>query len=259
MKCEDAALLFSDRREGRLGAADSAALEAHLVECESCGAEARADDALDQALRRLPERRVPERLRQDLAARYLSGPRRPSRRALPFLAALAAGAALALAVVFGARAIRGDDGMLAEAVSDHIRLLYSDHPLEIASGGVHQVKPWFAGKVDFAPVVAFGGDADFPLEGGSVALFLDRKAAAFQFKRRLHPITLFVFRADGLAFPLATTPLGPVRAARSTSRGFHVLVWRQGDLGYALASDVAEPDLTALGEKIASANVAAKP
>jgi len=85
-----------------------------------------------------------------------------------------------------------------------------------------------------------------------VAYFRDRKAAAFQFKRRLHPITLFVFHAEGLTWPVATHPLGSVQAASETQRGFHVLLWRRADLGYALVSDVDEKELTMLGVKIAA-------
>src|SRR4029077_19258472 len=88
--------------------------------------------------------------------------------------------------------------MVTEAVNDHLRLLASQHPLDIESGGMHQVKPWFEGRLDFAPVVRFLGDDDFPLRGGAVGYYVDRKAAVFVFYRRLHPMTLLVFRADGL-------------------------------------------------------------
>jgi anti-sigma factor RsiW len=141
--------------------------------------------------------------------------------------------------------------MVTEAVNDHLRVLYSEHPLEVASGGIHQVKPWFEGRLDFAPAVAFGGDQDFPLEGGAVAYFMDRKAAAFVYKRRLHVITLFVFRADGLPWPPATgEPLGDHRMVARESRGFHTLMWRDGDLGYALVSDVSEADLRELARRM---------
>jgi anti-sigma factor RsiW len=147
------------------------------------------------------------------------------------------------------------DAMIAEAVNDHLRVLYGTRPIEIESGGVHQVKPWFEGRVDFAPVVGFGGDDDFPLEGGSIAYFIDRKAAAYVYKRRLHVITLFVYRADGLPWsPLPTgssVSLGHVHAKEVTTRGFHVILWRDGDLGYALVSDLDQRELEVLGGKIA--------
>jgi len=210
------------------------------------------DRALRAALERLPRRPAPARLKRALAERWLLPRRFGAGRVAAGVAAVLAGAALASAILFGWREHTAAQGLFAEAVNDHLRLLYAERPIEIESGGVHQVKPWFAGRVDFAPALGFGGDDEFPLQGGAVALFFDRKAAAFEFKRRLHPITLFVFRAEGLPWPAASRPLGPARAAIDTQRGFHVLLWRRGDLGYALVSDVDEKELTLLASKIAA-------
>ena len=69
---------------------------------------------------------------------------------------------------------------------------------------MHQVRPWLTGRLDFAPVIPFGGDADFPLRGGTVEYFLDRRAAVAVYGRRLHTVTLIVTRADGLPWPDAT-------------------------------------------------------
>jgi hypothetical protein len=151
------------------------------------------------------------------------------------------GAVLTLLVVLGWPSRTPGDRLVNEMVNDHLRVLYEAQPLEIASGGIHQVKPWFEGRLDFAPIVEFAGDDDFPLEGGSVAYVIDRKAAAFLFKRRLHQITLFVFRAEGLRWPTwGLRPIGAAQGTMTTDRGFHVALWRQGDLGYALVSDVNE-------------------
>lgn len=49
-------------------------------------------------------------------------------------------------------------------------------------------------------------------------------------------------RADGLALP--------PRATRRTERGFNVVLWRGGALGYALVSDVERADLAALASKL---------
>jgi anti-sigma factor RsiW len=106
-----------------------------------------------------------------------------------------------------------------------VRVLYSDHAVEIESGGIHQVKPWFAGRLDFAPSVGFAGDADFPLKGGAVAYFMDRKAATFVFARRLHTITLFVFRADGF-LDAATEPTDGCAVAHSEA----TRIWLEGGI-----------------------------
>ena len=142
--------------------------------------------------------------------------------------------------------------LVDEGVNDHLRVVASAHPVEIESGGIHQVKPWFTGRLDFAPRVSFAGDADFELQGGSVGYFRDRKAAVFVFKHRLHTISLLVFRGDGL--PWATggrLRVGPLDVVAAVSRGFNVLLWRDGELGYCLVSDASRDDLAALAERIA--------
>jgi anti-sigma factor RsiW len=174
--------------------------------------------------------------------------------------ALAAAAVVLVAgpVVYYERAAsdtaRERSAMVAEAVTDHLRLLSSQHPLDVESGGLHQVKPWFGGRLDFAPVVTFEGDADFPLKGGSVAYFRDRKAAVFVYARRLHPISLLVFRADSLPWPSRNlTRIGGLDAFVTSERGFNVIVWRRGELGYALVSDVDAGELRALASRMTSA------
>ena len=253
MDCSEARAHLVDRRRGTLDAASRAALEAHLAGCEACRHEDAAEAELSRLLdERLPRRMAPASLRRSLEARW-EEPKRASRasRLGRGLLAMVAGAALAVLVGLLARPRAHDDPMLTEAVNDHLRVLYSDRPLEVQSGGIHQVKPWFEGRLDFAPVVPFAGDDDFPLQGGAVAYFLDRKAATFVFKRRLHLMTLFVFRADGLPWPAATTSVGDVRGTLESSRGFHALLWRKGDLGYALVSDVDEREVEALAGKVA--------
>jgi anti-sigma factor RsiW len=89
------------------------------------------------------------------------------------------------------------------------------------------------------------------LKGGAVAYFLDRKAAALVYGRRLHSISLFVFRADGLAWPTrGLRPIGRATASATAIRGFTVVLWRSGDLGYALVSDVDPADLLDLAARI---------
>jgi anti-sigma factor RsiW len=219
--------------------------------------------ALDAALERLPQYPASLALKRQLRERL---PSRPPRRAwrgrlrvlVPALALAATVVVLApLAwdrlVVQPERETAGR--LVAEAVNDHMRLLISQQPLEVKSSDTHQVRPWFAGRVDFAPVVRFGGDSEFPLQGGAVGYFVDRKAAVFVYGHRLHTISLVVFRDEGLRWPrLGVERIGGVDAYASTARGFNVLLWRQDDLGYALVSDVEPGALRTLALRLASAS-----
>jgi anti-sigma factor RsiW len=146
----------------------------------------------------------------------------------------------------------GTARLVGEALNDHLRILYSPHPLEIQSGEIHQVKPWFAGRLDFAPVVSFAGDQEYPLRGGAIGYFVDRKAAVFVYTRRLHTISLFVFRAEGFLWPArGLEQMGSVQVYRERASGFNVLLWRAGGLGYALVSDLNSQELFDLGAKVA--------
>jgi anti-sigma factor RsiW len=218
---------------------------------------------LTAALGRLPALTAPPALRRRLEA-LVSGPlaaagevsrrlepRRGSLWAASFVSACAA-AALVLAVT--RLTAPGPSGgapseLVAEAVNDHLRVISSTRPVEIESGGIHQVKPWFTGRLEFAPRVAFSGDDDFPLVGGSVGYFRDRKAAVFVFKRRLHTISLLVFPPDGLSWPTGTR-VGRLALFETSARGFSVVMWRDGGLGYALVSDVNLHDLETLAGKL---------
>ena len=105
---------------------------------------------------------------------------------------------------------------------------------------MHQVKPWFTGRLDFVPPVSFVGDDEFVLRGGALAVFQGHKAAAFVYQRRLHTITLLVY-ADAAARPRDET----------TSRGFHVIRWAaSGGFGLALVSDIGWDDLRQLETRL---------
>ena len=252
MNCQDVRPLLLDHQRGALGPEVESKVAGHLAGCPDCTREEAIEHALTGVLDRLPQRAAPLAFKRRLVAQW-PAPAPARRRRWPRLlvpAAVAAGLLVAVPVSYQAGQRLRPATMAAEAVNDHLRLLVSQHPLDIESSNFHQVKPWFEGRLDFAPVVGFLGDDDFPLRGGAVGYFLDRKAAIFVYQRRLHVISLFVFRADGLPWPTADLTAG-ARAYEAASRGFTVLLWRSGELGYALVSDVDATELGQLAHKIA--------
>jgi anti-sigma factor RsiW len=255
MECREARELIVEEVRGTLAAGPAAdQVRAHLSSCAACRAQADAERALSEVLEtKLSRYAAPVALRRRIAAGWpasaprAAAPRRPWRpvQGIAFAAALSA----AVAVVVGsattvvvtdrseARLVEG------EAVNDHLRVL-GGAPLAQVTGGLHEVKPWFGGKLDFAPSVGFAGSSEFPLQGGAVEPFLDRRAAVFVYKRRLHTASLFVVPAEGLSFP--------ERVRTRTVRGFNLALWRSGDQGYALVSDLSVSELTELQKQIAS-------
>jgi anti-sigma factor RsiW len=234
--------------------AEAAAIHEHLRECSACQGVDAEERVLSELLHaHLPPMAAPKRLRERLSTQ-LGVSSKPSRRArMPLITGSLSAVALLAAtwLLWPRAAIDPRDPLLREAVNDHLRVLYAQRPIEIESGGIHQVKPWFTGRVDFAPDLAFSGDDEFPLVGGAVGYLIDRKAATLVFKRRLHTISLFVFRGEGLAWPqTATRAIGRVQAQVGEVEGFHVVLWRDAGLGHALVSDASLNELLHLGRKI---------
>jgi len=257
MSCAEARPLLLDLRRRRLAPEVEEAVRAHLAGCAGCRRAEEAEGVLDDLLtQRLPRHAAPDGLRRRVAALAAEEPRRERRR-FSFTSLVAPALAAGLAVATGALLVERRSGREAsalsalteEAVSDHLRVLASQHPLEVESGGSHQVKPWFEGRLDFAPAVPLPEVPDLRLEGGAVGYFLDRKAAVVEYGLRRHAVTLLVFRTEGLAWPARASADAPAPDSASSARGFNVVLWRANGLGYALVSDVNPQELATLAAR----------
>jgi anti-sigma factor RsiW len=269
MDCAGVRLHLLDHLHERLVPPLADEIRAHIAACLDCQRDASQEEAVTALLEtRLPQYPASLALKRRLAAAWPEPTPSPSPRATrparwtrwgrSALPALAVGLLLLFMLPLDYGRVtqpRGRvDALVTEVVNDHLRVLSSPHPLDIESGGIHQVKPWFEGKLDFAPEIPFAGDEDFPLRGGALGYFLDRRAAVLAYQRRLHLVSLLVFRAEGLAWPSrGLEPMGRTAAYAASSRGFNVLLWRAGDLGYALVSDIDAAELWQLGVKLGGA------
>ncbi|HET7826335.1 MAG TPA: zf-HC2 domain-containing protein [Anaeromyxobacter sp.] len=272
MDCKEARASLHDFGRRRLEAPRHEAVSRHLDGCPACRRAADAETLLDRLLReRLPRHAAPPELRRRLdelahAARapgaspgLAAGAAHPPLRRADAVRRIArfAAPAVAAAVAFAAGALlvgrRADGDALAtlgrEAVTDHLRAISSPHPPDIESSASHEVKPWFEGRLDFAPRVPPDG-GEVRLRGGSVGWFLDRKAAVITYTLRRHAVTLLAFRGEGLPWPSRAAGADRLRA---TSRGFHAVFWRSGELWYALVSDVDPGELDRLAAAFAGA------
>ncbi len=201
-----------------------------------------ADRLIAAALRDHARIAAPAQLRRKLERRYLArgglgGRRWPALAASAF--AGAAVAAIAMLAMFGLWRPPSEPAVdiATEAVGDHLRVLGA-HALDVETNDMHNVKPWFAGKLDFTPPVSFVADDEFQLRGGDVAIFAGHKCAAFVFAHRLHVLSLFVFESVDTS------------ASERTIQGFHVATWGGGGFGFALVSDINWDDLRALESRV---------
>ena len=114
-----------------------------------------------------------------------------------------------------------------QVVARHIASL-GDAQLEIqvASSDRHNIKPWFNGKLDFAPTVADLSAEGYVLLGARVEQIERQPAAAVVYQMRKHSISLFMTR---------TTLAEPV--AFKTLHGFSVATWATDGVRFAAVAD----------------------
>ncbi|WP_201313331.1 zf-HC2 domain-containing protein [Dyella sp. EPa41] len=242
MMCDDAKLLLHAYLDDELGAGDSAAVAHHMRECLACTARFDAYATLHKALAQ-PElyHRAPDALRRRWAPAPAAVTPVPRARRLrmPLSVAAAAGfvAALLLSGPAWLHLLRSDrmgDAQVADVVSSHVRSLQQQHLMDVVSTSQHTVKPWFEGKLDFAPRVKDLSDEGFPLAGGRLDAVEGRSVAALVYKRRLHVINLY-------QWPVQTGAASPQAVAQE--HGYTVIRWTDASMQYIAVSDVNENDL----------------
>ena len=242
MRCELTGTHLHGYLDGELDAAGAASFERHLQSCATCASAL----GLEQSLRRtLAGAQLYERATDQLRNRVLSKlpAEFPARtKAFPAWRWAAVAAALLLAAFLGRESMnvfhaQSEGEVLAVAAVDaHLRSLQPGHLADVPSTDQHTVKPWFDGKVDFAPSVNDFANEGFPLLGGRLDVLSGRTTAALVYGRRKHIINVFV-----LPYPSA------MGARDSGERsGYHTLSWQKGGLTYIAVSDVAAADLQQL-------------
>ena len=242
--CPDKELLLHALADGELDAGNALALEAHLATCPGCAAElaairevkarlaetpaawqappsllARFDAAMDEAAAPSPRRRVGS---ETWVMSGAIGALAASLAVLPFLPA--------------------GPNLQGELIDAQARSLEAQHLVDVQTSDRHTVKPWFNGKVDFAPPVVDLAAQGYPLVGGRLDRIDGRRVAALVFHRRAHVINLFVWPGDA--------PTAPTLAHKE---GYSLVRWGHGGLTFWAVSDVDSPDLLGFQKDFAAA------
>jgi anti-sigma factor RsiW len=121
-----------------------------------------------------------------------------------------------------------------ELVASHVRSLEANHLIDVATSDRHVVKPWFNGKIDFAPPVVDLADQGFPLAGGRLDYAGGREVAALVYRRNAHVINVFIM-------PSRQRPATWLAHAHRTS--YSVVHWSRGGLECWAVSDVEPAEL----------------
>jgi len=231
--CADQELLLGALIDGELDAANVAMVEGHIARCEGCRGEI---ERLHAVRNLLGGEGVRYAAPQSLAVRIAATPELASRAAnenrLPrWLAPGLAGAVAASLAMVALLPPSSQSIVDEQLVSSHVRSLQPGHLTDVQTTNQHIVKPWFNGRIDFAPPVPELADKGFPLAGGRLDSIDGKTVAAIIYHRRLHTVNLYVWPAEG----------GRERAF--VRDGFAVREWTRGGLRFAAISDIPAAEL----------------
>jgi anti-sigma factor RsiW len=207
------------------------AVRSHVGACASCRQRVAEREALGRLVRSVPYRVAPDRLRARIVAQV------QRRRSLQQLVAWSAAAVLvvsvAAALMFVGSATRQSDALVEELVDSHVRSLLAEHLFDVQSTDQHTVKPWFLGKLDFAPPVVDLAPVGFPLVGGRLDYVSGQPVAALVYQRQKHTINVFVWPAS----------TGGSGVRERTTRGFNVRHWVRNGMSSWAVSDLNDAEL----------------
>jgi anti-sigma factor RsiW len=153
--------------------------------------------------------------------------------------ALAVAASLAVFSVMPPRS----SNLEQELISGHVRSLMASHLTDVATSDQHTVKPWFNGRLDFAPPVIDLANTGFPLAGGRLDYIGGRAVAALVYKRRGHVINLFVWPKTEVGSNM------PVQV--STGEGYNIQHWAGGGMTFWAVSDLNATELQEFANRLA--------
>jgi anti-sigma factor (TIGR02949 family) len=264
VECHDVERALSAYVDDELDRDESATLRRHLETCPTCRQRLAALDDLGRLIRRAPYYAAPDTLRARLAStrgrawrRPWTWPRSPMSGSVRWAAAatIAVAATLAIAALVWRSPTTGRDGSssadattrIAETIVDnHVRALVGEHLLDVASTDRHTVKPWFQGRLDFAPPVEDLAGIGFPLIGGRAEYIAGHQAAALVYRRGQHSINLFVWPAST---DDTSTTASTSMEARSL-RGYHVRRWSRMGMTFWAVSDLNDAELSAFAQAL---------
>ena len=244
MRCTDAQTLIESYVDGELDVVHAVEIEQHLGDCLICSPMHQDTLGLRSMIREeVPYFRASPDLQQRIRAIAREKSAEINRSLIPLWAWSGAIAAVVLFAVITVGLVRRasessrEQMITQEIVADHLRSLMANHLTDITSTDQHNVKPWFNGKLDFAPPVNDFTAEGFPLIGGRLDYLDGRPVAALVYQRGLHPINLFVWAAAEKYAEKATL---------QTRKGYNILFWTRDGMTYCAISDLTVNEMQTL-------------
>ncbi|CAD6536776.1 hypothetical protein LMG27952_03190 [Paraburkholderia hiiakae] len=127
-----------------------------------------------------------------------------------------------------------------DLVSSHVRAQISGRDIDVISTDRHTVKPWFNGRIDYAPPVFDLAQQGFALAGGRLDYVGRERVAVLVYHYRKHVIDVYVFP------PGTSGPAVSAAAPSSSSEGYALLRWQAAGMTWWAVTDAGADALDGL-------------
>ena len=222
-------------------------IDRHLETCEGCQSLVLVKRKLKDEIATLGEIKAPEDLRLRIA--NLSSQRRRTRRFVA-AAALPLAAAASLLVVLGTPFGDTAEDPLANVVDDVVSRHAHALPMEV-EGDPGQAASWFRGKVDFPVRAPSLNLQKASFQGARLSNVREHQAAHMTYIVDGHRVTLMIFnRKNTVLSGGRHVQVGGKDVLLGRRNGFNVAVVLDGDMAYALSSDLPRDRLLSLTRHI---------
>ncbi|HSY44043.1 MAG TPA: anti-sigma factor [Candidatus Acidoferrum sp.] len=254
MTCAESHLLVHAYADGELDVVRSLEVEQHLKGCPKCAAQLTSLKALHTALVEGDfAYHAPASLRDKIRHMAPVPERKTERRPSDlqwFWKWLALGATTVAILTIILRPAEfsqsaSGDELSSEVVACHVRSLMPGHLTDVLSSDKHTVKPWFAGKLDFAPDVKDFTTQSFPLVGGRLDYVNNRSVAALVYQHNKHLINVFIW-------PTSAATGGA--SEMKSYHGYYVISFNANGFHYSLVSDMDQTELKELAGLLGDQN-----
>jgi anti-sigma factor RsiW len=148
--------------------------------------------------------------------------------------------ALAVIATLQLRRPAAEAAFVDDLVSSHVRAQISGRDLDVISTDRHTVKPWFNGRIDYAPPVFDLAQQGFALAGGRLDYVGRERVAVLIYRYQKHVIDVYVFP------PGASGPAVSGAAPPRESEGYALKRWQAAGMTWWAVTDAGADALDGL-------------
>lgn len=248
MNCKENRKYLDAYVDGELEPSIMLEVENHLESCDGCQSMVLVKRRIIGELSMMQNIKAPEHLRRRVE--YMRGQRNRIRnRVIAVTVPLAAAASFL--VIFALHGSGPDERQLTEVFQDVVARHAGELPMEVKGPDASQAASWFRGKVDFPVPAPRLNLQQASFEGARLSNVREHQAAHMTYNVDGHRVTLMIFIRQNTRLEGGRhVTIDGKDVVLGQHNGFNVAVLLEGDMAYALSSDLSQDRLLTLARQM---------